>query len=81
MRKAKNKRSPVEWALQFLWNRPEVPVVISGMGSQQMFDQNCDIADRSGINFLSREDEETIAKLAKIYQEKILGTWKILQDI
>jgi len=42
------------------------------MGSRQMVDQNCDIADRSGINSLSKEDEETISKLAKIFQEKIL---------
>ena len=72
MRKANNKRSPIEWALQFLWNRPEVSVVISGMGSRQMVDQNCDIADRSGINSLIKEDEETISKLAKIFQENIL---------
>jgi uncharacterized protein len=72
MRTANNKRSPVEWAFQFLWNRLEIAVVLSGMGSRQMVDQNCDIADRSGINSLSKEDEETISKLAKIFQEKIL---------
>jgi Predicted oxidoreductases of the aldo/keto reductase family len=72
MKTAINKRSPVEWALQFLWNRPEIAVVLSGMGSRQMVDQNCDIADRSGINSLSKEDEETIFKLAKIFHEKIL---------
>ena len=72
MKTAINKRSPVEWALQFLWNRPEIAVVLSGMGSMQMVDQNCDIADRSGINSLSKEDEETIFKLAKIFHEKIL---------
>jgi predicted aldo/keto reductase-like oxidoreductase len=72
MRTANTKRSPVEWAFQFLWNRPEIAVVISGMGSRQMVDQNCDIADRSGINSLSKEDEEIISKLAKVFQEKIL---------
>jgi predicted aldo/keto reductase-like oxidoreductase len=72
MRASNNKRPPVEWAFQFLWNRPEVAVVLSGMGSRQMVDQNCDIANRSGINSLSKEDEQTISKLAKIFQEKIL---------
>jgi len=62
MRAANNKRSPVEWAFQFLWNRPEVAVVLSGMGSRQMVDQNCDIANRSGINSLNEEDEMTISK-------------------
>ena len=41
MRSSGNGRSPVDWALQFLWNRAEVAVVLSGMGSQQMVDENC----------------------------------------
>ena len=32
---ATTKRTPVDWALQFLWNRPEVSVVLSGMGAMQ----------------------------------------------
>ena len=72
MKSAKNKRSSVEWALQFLWNRPEVATVLSGMGSMQMVDQNCEIADRSGINSLSSEDEEIIGQLARVFQDKIL---------
>lgn len=66
------KRTPVDWALQFLWNRPEVATVLSGMGDMQMVEENCDSADRSGINSLSHEEEKVIARLAEIYQEKIL---------
>jgi predicted aldo/keto reductase-like oxidoreductase len=72
MRSSGNGRSPVDWALQFLWNRPEVAVVLSGMGSQQMVDENCASADRSGIHTLSKADEETIARLAEVYRERIL---------
>ena len=72
MREAGKQRSPVEWALQFLWNRPEIAVVLSGMGSMKMVDQNCEIADRSGINSLSSDDEKIIARLARAYQERIL---------
>lgn len=66
------KRTPVDWALQFLWNRPEVATVLSGMGDMRMVEENCDSADRSGINSLSHEEEKVIARLAEIYQEKIL---------
>ena len=65
-------RTPVDWALQFLWNRPEVATVLSGMGNLQMVEENCDSADKSGINSLSIEEEGVIARLAEIYQEKIL---------
>ena len=53
MRSSGVDRTPVDWALQFLWNRPEVAVVLSGMGSQQMVDDNCASADRSGVGTLT----------------------------
>jgi len=72
MKASGNGRSPVDWALQFLWNRPEVAVVLSGMGSQQMVDENCASADRSGVHTLSKAEEETIARLAEVYRKRIL---------
>jgi uncharacterized protein len=69
---ASSKRTPVDWALQFLWNRPEVATVLSGMGNQQMVDENCASADRSGIHSLNEEEEAVIARLAEIYRRKIL---------
>ncbi|MCP4536045.1 MAG: aldo/keto reductase [Chloroflexi bacterium] len=72
MRSAGIDRTPVDWALQFLWNRPEVSVVLSGMGSRQMVGENCASADRSGIGSLSAEEEAVIARLAEVYRSKIL---------
>jgi predicted aldo/keto reductase-like oxidoreductase len=66
------KRTPVDWALQFLWNLPEVAVVLSGMGSEQMLDENCASADNSGIAVLTIEEEKVISKLAAIYKQKTL---------
>ena len=64
--------TPVDWALQFLWNRPEVATVLSGMSNMQQVVENCDSADQSGINSLNQEEERVIDRLAEIYQEKIL---------
>ena len=72
MRASGYNRTPVDWALQFLWNNPQVAVVLSGMGNQQMVDENCASADRSGINSLSREEEEVIGRLAEAYRSGIL---------
>jgi len=72
MKKAKNKRTPVDWALQFLWNLPEVSAVISGMGNQQMVDENCQSADKSGINTLNEDDTKIINELAEIFRKNIL---------
>lgn len=72
MNKAKVKRTPVDWALQFLWNLPEVSTSLSGMETQQIIDENCAYADKSGVNTLSKEDLSVIDELAEIYKKKIL---------
>jgi predicted aldo/keto reductase-like oxidoreductase len=67
-----SKRTPVDWALQFLWNRPEVSVVLSGMNTRQMIDENCASADRSGIGSLTAEEQAVIDELAAVYRRRIL---------
>lgn len=69
---ARVKRTPVDWALQFLWNKPEVATVLSGMSNMQQVVENCDSAEKSGVNSLSGDEEKIITQLAEIYQEKIL---------
>lgn len=65
-------RSPVDWALQYLWNRPEVSIVISGMGNRQMLDENCASAEESGIESLSDEEMKSIEELTRIFKEKTI---------
>jgi predicted aldo/keto reductase-like oxidoreductase len=65
-------RTPVDWALQFLWNRPEVSCVLSGMNSRKMVEQNCTSAHASGINSFSVQENKIIDDLAGIYRKKIL---------
>jgi uncharacterized protein len=71
MRASGIDRTPVDWALQFLWNRPEVAVVLSGMGSQQMVDDNCASADRSGVGTLTPRELEIVEQLAEVYRRRI----------
>ena len=72
MNKANVKRTPVDWALQFLWNLPEVSTTLSGMETQQIIDENCAYADKSGVKTLSKEDLSVIDELAEIYKKKVL---------
>jgi predicted aldo/keto reductase-like oxidoreductase len=71
MRASGIERSPVDWALQFLWNRPEVAVVLSGMGSQQMVDDNCASADRSGVGTLTPLELEVMERVAEVYRRRM----------
>ena len=72
MGRSKTDRSPVDWALQYLWDRPEVSVVLSGMGSMKMLEENVDSAENSGVGSLSPEEHDTINELTRIYSEKII---------
>ena len=55
-------KSPVESALDFLWNMPEVNVVLSGMGETEQVEQNMEYASRAHAGMLT--DEEVQALLA-----------------
>jgi hypothetical protein len=62
-------RSPVEWALQWLWNQPEVSVVLSGMSTMEQVEENLASAERSGVNSLSADELALIEKVAETYNE------------
>jgi predicted aldo/keto reductase-like oxidoreductase len=53
---ANPERSHVEWAFRYLWDRPEVGVVLSGMGSEAEVEENVRYAERSGVGVLTAED-------------------------
>ena len=44
---AQPQRTPAEWGLRWLWNQPEVTVVLSGMNSMEMVEENCRIASEA----------------------------------
>lgn len=54
-------KTPVEWALDFLWNRPEISMLLSGMGSFEMVEQNIRYADKANIGMLSENDIDMLA--------------------
>ena len=69
--KAHIKRSPAEWAFRWIWNHPEVTVVLSGMNSQEMIEENIRTASEAQANSFTKEDLELFAKVRKIFDEKI----------
>lgn len=64
------KRSMADWALQFLWNQPEVSVVLSGMSTMQHVIENVESADNSGVNTLTPEELQTISELREAYKKQ-----------
>jgi len=53
---ASTQRTPADWALQWVWNQPEVNVVLSGMSNMEHVLGNLDSADRAGVNSLTQDE-------------------------
>jgi len=65
---AKVKRTPAEWALRWVWNHPEVSLLLSGMGTREQVEENLRLADLAEPNTLSREELLLIEKIKKQYR-------------
>ncbi len=61
-------RSPAEWALQWLWDQPEVSLVLSGMSTLEQVEENAASASRSGIGSLSEDELDLVATVKKTYE-------------
>ena len=66
---AGQKRSPVEWALRWVWNHPAVTVVLSGMNEESHISQNIAIAGDAHPNSLSGRDLQLIEEAARTYRK------------
>ena len=62
-------KQPVDMALQWLWNKPEVSTVLSGMSTPDQVQQNLDSANRSGVGMLPPSDLALIAQVRDRYRE------------
>jgi predicted aldo/keto reductase-like oxidoreductase len=62
------KRSPAEWALRWVWNHPEVTVVLSGMNEEAHIDENLRIADKALPNSLTKKELLLISRVESAYR-------------
>ncbi len=67
LEKSTIKRTMADWALQFVWDHPEVSVVLSGMSAMQQVKENIESTNKSAVNSLSVEELHTISELRRIY--------------
>jgi len=68
--KALVKRTAAEWALRFVWNRPEVSVVLSGMTEPRQLEENIRIAQHGLADSLSPADLALIEEAKAIYRAR-----------
>lgn len=62
------KRAPADWALQWVWNHPEVSLLLSGMSTLEQVQQNVASAERSGVGTVTAAELEVVARARDTYR-------------
>ncbi len=66
---AATKRTPAEWALRWVWNHPEVTVVLSGMNEESHIEENLKIADEAYPNSLTEAEVQLVNRVEQKYNQ------------
>ena len=67
----KIKRTPAQWAFRWLWNQPEVTVVLSGMNSDEMVRDNIQTASTVEVGELGEEEEQMLKQVVAAINAKM----------
>ena len=68
---AKLDSTPADLALQWLWNQPEVSVVLSGMSTLAQVNGNLVSADASGVGSMSAKELRLVERMKRRYEALI----------
>jgi uncharacterized protein len=64
----KTPRSPAQWALQWVWNQPEISVVLSGMSTMEQVVQNISTAEQSDPGILTEDEIKMVDRAREAYR-------------
>ena len=61
--------SPAEWAFRWLYDQEAVTVVLSGMNSLQMVEENCRVASETLPGSLTAQDQDVLSRVKRAIME------------
>lgn len=70
-KKVDQNRTPAQWALRWVWNHPEVSVVLSGMNAPEEVDMNLSAADEGLPDSLVPEEIKALINVKSLYGKRI----------
>ena len=65
------RRTPAEWALRYLWDIPEISVVLSGMNTMNQLQENLKTAEEGLPHSLTSEEIKIMEDVKQVYHGKI----------
>ena len=67
----KPSRTPADWGLRWIWNHPEVNVVLSGMNDVAQVEENVRIASESTADSLTDEEMQLYKRVMEAFNESV----------
>jgi predicted aldo/keto reductase-like oxidoreductase len=69
--RAESKRTPAGWALNWIWNHPEVSTLLSGMNNMEQVIENIKSANCATEGFFSTNDISVIMSVTDIFKKRV----------
>ncbi len=66
---ADEKRTPAEWSLRWIWNHPEVSVVLSGMNEEDHIEENIRIASQALPQSLTDKEIDLVERAKNTFRK------------
>ncbi len=61
-------QAPADWGLSWVWNHPQVTMLLSGMATPEQVDQNAAIASVAQAEAMSPAQLETISRVVEVFE-------------
>ena len=62
--RAEHKKTPVAWSLEWIWNHPEVTLVLSGMNNDDHINENLALAEKALPDLFSEKEVKLVEEAA-----------------
>ena len=63
--------TPAQWAFRWLWDQPEVTVVLSGMNTEEMVRDNLNTASTVEVGTFGEEERQLLDRVIEAFHEKV----------
>ena len=67
----KSDWTPAQWSFRWLWDQPEVTVVLSGMNTAEMIDENVKTAGEAEPGHFGEEERALLREVVKAFNAKV----------
>jgi predicted aldo/keto reductase-like oxidoreductase len=66
------RRSPAEWALRWVWNQPEVSLLLSGMSTMAQVEENLRVAADCAVGAMDAAELEVLARARAKFSQRLV---------